>query len=88
VLRAGDVQLGVLNLKNGYIVVLCRREVAMQAKEISFVIPFVQDMRINYNAEIPEVYGASVYSSGTDDAGHPYLLDMVLGWENVRGSVS
>jgi hypothetical protein len=86
VLRAGDVRLGMLNLRNGDKVILCRREVAMQAKQIAFVIPFVQDMRINYDTEIPEVYGASVYSSGTDDEGHPYLLDMALGWENVRVS--
>lgn len=85
VLRVGDAYLGKLNLKNGDKVVLCRRELVMQYKQISFVIPFVQDMHINYPAEVPEVYGASVNFAGTDDEGHPYLVDMALGWDNVRG---
>jgi hypothetical protein len=86
VLRPGDKCLGALYLKDRDTVALCRREVAMVEKESSYILPFVRNMRINYDADIPEVNGASVFSAGTDDAGQPYLLDMALGWENVQGT--
>lgn len=85
VVRPSDRKVGILELRNGGQVVLCQREVAMVDKERSFILQFVKNMRINYDAKIPEVTGASVFSAGTDDAGNPYLLDIALGWENVFG---
>jgi hypothetical protein len=85
VILPDDRQLGTLDLRNGDRVALLQREIAMVEKENLFVIPFVADMRINYDSAVPEVTGASVFSGGTDDAGYPYLLDLALGWENVGG---
>lgn len=64
---------------------LAQREVVMADKERSFILPSVSDMRITYDSEVPPELGASLFTAGTDDAGHPYVLDMVLGWENVFG---
>jgi len=85
VVRPTDATLGVLDLRTGDRVLLCQREIPMVEKEASFVLPFVKDMRINYDLEVPEDVQASVFSAGTDDDGHPYLIDMPLGWENVTG---
>jgi hypothetical protein len=57
----------------------------MVEKESSFIHSFVQDMRIHCKAEAPEICEASVFIADTDDAGYLYVLDMPLGWENVRG---
>jgi hypothetical protein len=56
----------------------------MVEKESSYIDGFVRDMNINYDTEIPEVNAASVFIFGMDDAGHPYVLDIPLSWENVR----
>jgi hypothetical protein len=83
VFRSGDQSVGVLDQRNGTRVVLCRRAVPMVEKESSYVLNFAADMKITYPDSIPEVVEASVFSAGIDDAGHPYLLDIPLGWENV-----
>lgn len=85
VFRAGDKVVGTLTLRNRSMVALSRREVPMVEKESSYIIGFVADMKINYAQDVPEACEASVFTAGTDDAGHPYILDMPLGWENVRG---
>jgi hypothetical protein len=85
VVRSDDSLLGVLDLRNGDKIVLHRREIPMVEKESSYVHSFVQNMRIHCKADAPEICEASVFTAGTDDAGYPYLLDMSLGWENVRG---
>ncbi len=85
VFRASDKLIGAVTLRNRSVVALFRREVHMVEKETSYVIGFVADMKINYSQDIPETCEASVFTAGTDDAGHPYILDMPLGWENVPG---
>jgi hypothetical protein len=85
VIRPEDALLGTLDLRNGDKVVLCRREVPMVEQESSYIDGFMRDMCINYDTEVPEVNSASVFIFDTDDAGHPYALDIPLGWENVRG---
>ncbi len=44
-----DKHLGTLDLRNGDRVSLLQREIALLEKESSLVLPFVADMRINYD---------------------------------------
>ncbi len=44
-----DRHIGTLDLRNGDRVSLLQREIALVEKESSFVLPFVADMRINYD---------------------------------------
>ena len=88
VLLPTDRYLGMLDLRNGDCVVLHQREIPMVEKERSFVLKFVADMRINYDGPAPEVTGASVVTTGIDDDGYPYILDLTLGWENVSAPAS
>jgi hypothetical protein len=60
----------------------------MAEKESSYTYGFTSDMRITYPDAIPEEVEASVFMAGTDDAGYPYLLDIPMGWENVRLATS
>ena len=85
VFRADDHLLGTLDQRNGHKVALCRREVPMIEKESSYIYGFAADMKINYPEQVPDACEASVFTAGTDDAGHPYILDIPLAWENVRG---
>ena len=85
VFRPGDHLLGTLDQRNGDQVALCQREVPLIEKESSYISGFVSDMKINYPDEIPTACEASVFTAGTDDAGHQYILEIPLGWENVRG---
>jgi hypothetical protein len=84
VLRPGDRSVGVLDQRNGTKVVLAQREVPMVEKESSYIYEFAGDMRIRYPHSIPEEVEGSVFTAGTDDDGHPYVLDIPMGWENVH----
>jgi hypothetical protein len=86
VLLPTDTLVGKLDLPAGRKAFLSRRTRAMFEKERSYYDRFVADMKIQYNGDVPEVYEGSVIMSGVDDDGHPYMLDMALGEENVRGN--
>lgn len=83
VFRPGDEVVGALDQRNGVRVVVSRREVPMVENERSYILNFAEDMKITYPDAVPDTVEASVFTAGTDDAGHPYLLDIPLGWENV-----
>lgn len=83
VMKPGDIFLGSLDLGNKGKVILCQREIELVEKERSFIESFTRTMKIEYPTLIPEVVTTSVFTAGTDDAGHPYWLDIPLGWENV-----
>ena len=84
-LRHNDLVLGSLGLRNGNKVVLSQREVPMVEKEYSYVNFTKNDMKITYDSIVPEVFGSSLWAHGTDDNGHPCVMDLALGWENVVG---
>jgi hypothetical protein len=83
VFRPNDQTIGVLDQRNGTKVVLSRREAPMVGNESSHILTLAADMKITHPDSVPEEVEASMFSAGTDDAGHPYLLDIPLGWENV-----
>ena len=77
--------LGSIKLLDGQTVLLTRYEAPLVEKESSFIEKHKGGTWIDYPDHRPELVEASLFTAGSDDAGHPYILDVPLGWENVRG---
>ncbi len=79
------VLIGTVKLRDSQTVLLTRHEAPLVEKESSFIDKHKGGTWIDYPHHRPEQVEASLFTAGSDDAGHPYILDVPFGWENVRG---
>jgi len=86
-LGQSDICLARFYLMDNTRIFLCQKEIELTEMEKSR-LAYHKNNIVEYNSIMPEEMVASIIESDITNSGHPYLVDIPLGWENIRAKSS